>query len=43
MSPDKLSHGYLLTTAGVAGKAELTQRFLHRKIDEYEKLKEDSD
>jgi EPS-associated MarR family transcriptional regulator len=40
-NPDKLSYAYLLTPTGVAEKAELTRRFLQRKLAEYEKLRED--
>ena len=40
-NPDKLSYAYLLTPTGVAEKAVLTQRFLHRKMAEYEKLREE--
>ncbi len=35
----KLAYAYLLTPAGIAQKAALTQRFLKRKIEEYEVLK----
>ena len=35
----KLAYAYLLTPAGIAEKAALTQRFLQRKIEEYELLK----
>ena len=35
----KLSYAYLLTPAGIAEKAVLTQRFLQRKMEEYEVLK----
>jgi EPS-associated MarR family transcriptional regulator len=35
----KLAYAYLLTPAGIAEKAALTQRFLKRKIEEYEVLK----
>ena len=35
----KLAYAYLLTPAGIAEKAVLTQRFLQRKMDEYEVLK----
>ena len=38
-NPDKLSYTYLLTPTGVAEKAVLTQRFLQRKMAEYEKLR----
>jgi EPS-associated MarR family transcriptional regulator len=34
----KLSYAYLLTPAGMAEKTLLTQRFLKRKIEEYELL-----
>ena len=40
-NPDKLSYAYLLTPTGVAEKAVLTQRFLQRKMAEYEKLREE--
>ena len=35
----KLAYAYLLTPAGIAEKAALTQRFLKRKMEEYEALK----
>jgi EPS-associated MarR family transcriptional regulator len=35
----KLAYAYLLTPAGITEKAVLTQRFLKRKIEEYEVLK----
>ena len=35
----KLGYAYLLTPAGIAEKAVLTQRFLKRKMEEYEVLK----
>jgi EPS-associated MarR family transcriptional regulator len=35
----KLAYAYLLTPSGLARKAELTARFLSRKLDEYEQLK----
>jgi EPS-associated MarR family transcriptional regulator len=35
----KLAYAYLLTPAGIAEKAVLTQRFLKRKMEEYEVLK----
>lgn len=38
-NPEKLSYAYLLTPTGVAEKAVLTRRFLHRKMAEYEKLR----
>ncbi len=37
-SPRKLAYAYLLTPAGIAGKARLTVSFLERKITEYESL-----
>ena len=39
----KLSYAYLLTPAGIAEKAALTQRFLTRKVEEYEALKAEID
>jgi len=38
-STRKLNYAYLLTPSGMAEKAVLTQRFLKRKIEEYEALK----
>ena len=38
-SKRKLAYAYLLTPAGIAEKAALTERFLKRKIEEYELLK----
>ena len=35
----KLAYAYLLTPAGISEKAVLTQRFLQRKMEEYEVLK----
>ena len=35
----KLGYAYLLTPAGIAEKAVLTQRFLKRKMEDYEVLK----
>ena len=35
----KLAYAYLLTHAGILEKAVLTQRFLKRKMEEYEVLK----
>ena len=35
----KLAYAYLLTPAGIVEKAVLTQRFLKRKMEEYELLK----
>jgi EPS-associated MarR family transcriptional regulator len=38
---NKLGYAYLLTPAGVAEKAALTARFLKRKMNEYEQLREE--
>ena len=38
-SKRKLAYAYLLTPAGIVEKAALTQRFLKRKMEEYELLK----
>ncbi len=35
----KLAYAYLLTPAGITEKAALTQRFLTRKMEEYDALK----
>ena len=35
----KLAYAYLLTPAGIAEKASLTQRFLKRKMEEYDALR----
>ena len=37
-SSNKLAYLYLLTPAGVAAKADMTRRFLARKVNEYEAL-----
>ena len=42
-SKRKLAYAYLLTPAGVAEKAALTQRFLTRKMEEYDALKAEID
>ena len=42
-SKRKLAYAYLLTPAGIAEKATLTQRFLKRKMEEYEALKAEID
>jgi EPS-associated MarR family transcriptional regulator len=42
-SKRKLAYAYLLTPAGIAEKAALTQRFLTRKMEEYEALKAEID
>ena len=38
-SKRKLAYAYLLTPAGIAEKAALTERFLKRKMEEYDALK----
>jgi EPS-associated MarR family transcriptional regulator len=38
---NKLGYAYLLTPAGIAQKATLTTRFLKRKMQEYEVLKQE--
>lgn len=38
-SDNKLRYAYLLTPQGIASRAALTQRFLRRKMQEYEALK----
>lgn len=38
-NPNKLGYLYLLTPRGIAAKAQLTRRFLERKLIEYETLK----
>ena len=38
-SKRKVAYAYLLTPAGIAEKATLTQRFLTRKMEEYDALK----
>ena len=38
-STRKLNYAYLLTPSGIAEKAVLTQRFLKRKMEEYDALK----
>jgi EPS-associated MarR family transcriptional regulator len=38
-SKRKLAYAYLLTPAGIAEKAALTQRFLKRKMEEYDVLR----
>ena len=39
----KLAYAYLLTPAGITEKADLTQRFLKRKMEEYEVLKAETE
>lgn len=38
-APDKRRYAYILTPQGIAEKAAITQRFLHRKMEEYAALK----
>jgi MarR family transcriptional regulator, temperature-dependent positive regulator of motility len=38
-SSNKLAYFYLLTPTGIAARAELTRRFLARKMREYDELK----
>ena len=38
---NKLGYSYLLTPTGIAEKASLTSRFLQRKLQEYEVLKQE--
>jgi EPS-associated MarR family transcriptional regulator len=38
---NKLGYAYLLTPAGIVQKASLTGRFLQRKMQEYEALKQE--
>ena len=38
-SKNKFGYVYMLTPAGMTEKAAITQRFLQRKMDEYEALK----
>ncbi len=38
-SKNKFGYVYILTPTGLAEKAAITHRFLHRKIEEYEALK----
>lgn len=40
-SQNKLAYAYLLTPAGIAAKAELTARFLKRRLVEYEQIKKE--
>jgi EPS-associated MarR family transcriptional regulator len=40
-SDSKLGYSYLLTTQGITEKTALAQKFLKRKSDEYNKLKEE--
>lgn len=38
-SKNKLAYFYLITPAGIAAKAELTRRFLARRVEEYNELR----
>src|SRR3990172_3301970 len=40
-SKNKMAYMYLLTPEGIKQKAELTHLFLTRKVDEYNKIKEE--
>lgn len=40
-NPDKRVYAYLLTPSGVKEKAKVAVRFLHRKMDEYERIREE--
>ena len=40
-SDNKLGYSYLLTTQGITEKTILAQKFLKKKSDEYNKLKEE--
>ena len=40
-SKHKMGYVYLLTPAGLAEKSALTRRFLKRKLEEYEALREE--
>ena len=40
-SDNKLGYSYLLTTQGITEKAILAQKFLKKKSDEYNRLKEE--
>ncbi len=40
-SHKKIAYTYILTPTGITEKAQITQRFLQRKIDEYEILKKE--
>ena len=42
-NPNKLGYLYLLTPVGIAAKAQLTARFLRRKVAEYEALRAEID
>ena len=40
-NPNKRVYAYLLTPSGVKEKAQVTMRFLQKKMDEYERIKEE--
>jgi len=40
-SNNKLAYAYLLTPSGIDAKARITARFLKRKLDEYQALKQE--
>lgn len=40
-NPNKAGYLYLLTPHGVEAKAKVTVRFLKRKMDEYERIKQE--
>ena len=40
-NPNKLGYAYVLTPAGIVEKTLLTGRFLKRKVEEYEALKQE--
>ena len=40
-NPNKRVYVYLLTPGGVAEKTKVTMRFLQRKMDEYERIKQE--
>jgi EPS-associated MarR family transcriptional regulator len=42
-NPNKRVYSYLLTPNGVREKISVTQRFLHRKMSEYEMIKREID
>ena len=42
-SKNKFGYFYLLTPSGIAEKAALTGRFLHRKLKEYEEMRAEID
>lgn len=40
-NPNKRAYAYLLTPKGISEKAIVTLRFLERKMDEYERIKQE--